>query len=55
MFPIHATSFSFLSLLLLGFFLGFMAALSCAIPSEADFKILRDAYGLSSSDGVEFP
>ncbi|CAI9274521.1 unnamed protein product [Lactuca saligna] len=32
-----------------------MAAQSGDIPSEADFKLLGDAYGLSSIDGVEFP
>ena len=32
-----------------------MDAQSGSTPSEADFKLLGDAYGLSPKDGVEFP
>lgn len=32
-----------------------MAAQFVATLSEADFKLLKDAYGLSLADGVEFP
>lgn len=32
-----------------------MDAQSGSTPSEADFKLLGDAYGLSPADGVEFP
>ena len=32
-----------------------MATQSGTIPSEAELKLLSDAYGLSLDDGVEFP
>lgn len=32
-----------------------MATQSCTIPSEVEFKLLSNVYGLSLADGVKFP